>query len=562
MILTQNNFSYTQGIVRKNPVLKDPFTKAPVILYNSGAGGTCFASGTVLFAQPNDPSTPTNETYIVTSKESLQLFNLDAAAGAGTPAPLRPSFDLSTSTSSLNKLISDFKTKAKILYNQQLNKAPTIPPTTTAAVDDIIFFDGDINWDYDVILLKSKDLGLYTYVTSNGYAAWSDASDWNDLTDMPSSADIKNYFSEGGSIFLSGLGTTAPPNNYSPLGPAAIQKSPSFELTFTPPATTVPAPALTLPGPPPALFPANSVQVMNCTSTNKAVSPTISLWPNATPGPNLVMTKNYASTRLCTQGSLLNAAGCQCLPGDTGGSVYMLGTAGNPPNFLGVISGTNGTIQAQTNWKDEWTKALTEKDGQTTADAMQPYLPWPPRNQVITLLTGMLNFWPLAWPPAPIGFYQATPKRQKQAKTFVQTENSGATATNISQALNVVFGTGRKATPSNYQSINILHSSAGKKGTNASVTIFYQQNTDGGTLVSIQIIAIGSHSTDTSYTIDWVWAEYTTWYADQTTKKNAAISGVQNPTSQQGKAQIKAIDTKYETIMGTEEIVKGTVYTL
>jgi hypothetical protein len=232
------------------------------------------------------------------------------------------------------------------------------------------------------------------------------------------------------------------------------------------------------------------------------------------------------------------------------------------PDFLGVVSGINGTIESQVEWKSAWDKAPKEKNGEDLAKSMQPFLPWPPRNQVITLLTKMLNYWPLEWPPAPVGFYQATLIRQNQAKEFVKTKNSVATITNITQALNVVFGSGGKATPSNYNTLNVLHASAGKKGTNASATIFYQQNADESNIISIQIIAIGAHSGDTSYTIDWVWDDYTSWYNDEETKKAADIASIPAPNSQQGKAQKAAIVTKYQGIMGTQELKQGVIYTL
>lgn len=170
--------------------------------------------------------------------------------------------------------------------------------------------------------------------------------------------------------------------------------------------------------------------------------------------------------------------------------------------------------------------------------------------------------WPLDWPPAPEGYFRITINQQALAKEFVANRLSSSNETNIVQALNDVFGNKGKATLSKYKSTNILHASSGVVGV-SSATIFFLPNFDSGQqLLSVQLIAIGSHSTNDSYSINWVWPDYTTWYSAQVVARDAEIAGVSNPNSEQGKAKIAQINANYIKKFGTEELVNRKIYTL
>lgn len=466
------------------------------------------ASGTILFVKPNDANV-TNDTYIVTSKEVLQLYNAGNA---------RPDFE-SKKGGDFEKLIGNFVRDVVVVYGEELWKAPATPPVNTAPLKDIIFKENDKSWVYDLVFIHSQDQNLYRHAEGN--FCW-DATGWSTVSDIPLSSDIKELFAQQKNTLLTGFGDTPVPVGQAPDADPKINKTP-FSVQFeSPTALTVSFRARPLPS--------NSLQIQIVNTKNKiAYDSTIKFWPQPVPAGTLVMDEKFKAIRDCSSAALLDGTQLNsCVAGDTGGGVFNTTMKSDinkdilikkvysvSMGFVGVVSGVNGTTEGVKEWGksfDDLKKEVNKKTNDLTTylNKLHPYLPWPDRNQVITLITDMLDNWPLDWPPPPAGYFKST--QQPKAETFVQPKCNACTKANVSQALNDVFDTAKgKATDSKYNNINILHASAGDGNTSA--TIFYTRQLDGKKLISIQIVAIGHHvdaksstckNDQVAYEIDWV----------------------------------------------------------
>jgi hypothetical protein len=501
------------------PAVQSQLEGMSVRLYNTAppaGAATSFASGTVLFTKPGSTAT-----YIVTSKEVLQLYNIGNA---------RPTFDRNPG-SSLDTLINNFKRDVRVVYGQTLWQAPIAPPppANTAQVTEVIFKQDDRSWDYDLILLCSLDQGLYNHANGNGYSAW-DASNWKRLTDMPTANDINTLFAHQKATFLSGFGDTPMPYQLIPVFTQAsptIQQTP-FTLDFAPPIKVGGGERNTP-------LPANALQIQIVKARYKVTDKKgIKFWPHPPPGPNLVMNNPFKATRRCLEAAFLEAdEEYSCVVGDTGGGtcnsvderIYSGLDAADKASinktlisilihvskigFVGVISGTNGTTEGEDDWKkifddleQDATRGSSERDIQKKAKQMSPFLPWPSGNQVVTLITDMLDYWPLDWPPAPQGYFTASQTSQA-AQWIVSKCNNGATLFSAQAVINkVMVGSTQKggwgATTSSLNNQMVYHASAGLEGQSGGVSIWFIATLTGSagnqSVQSFQIYAIGAHS--------------------------------------------------------------------
>lgn len=505
-------------------------------------------SATILYKEPYpDEGTTNSTTILVTSKGTLALYNL--YLGNTQLPPLDP-----TNTAFKN-LKADFLAKVTLCYNEKLLKDPKTDPNS-ATVKDIHFKAKDSDWTYDLCLLESDDDDLATFASTNG--AWGDVSAWVSLGNMPK--DINGYYASAleSRAFLFGFGTPVIPfeSIYCTVYPK--YKDSKYTLGYgqgnTYLGTKKP-------------LKKNSLQACSVKISSKTPLDTLIYtwpWPQGTTDDEM---PDYAAISYDTNTQPANTYKSAVLlqtddthvavKNDTGGGAFVLvgnSDSKNTPRLIGVISGINGTTEGKTSFDTDF-KRLKSDNAIQVIDELKPYLPWPTKNQVVTLLSPMLNNWPLtlAWPKAPTGFFR--PDQQPQATSFVSEHAKKASESNpkkvVNKAFNPTLGTGIS---SYYNSSDIKHESAGAIGSPESATLFYQRVMDGNTILSIQIIGVGAHKTNQTYEVFWVWDTYTEWYDENFTEWGKQIKG-------QPKNIRQPIDQMYRGMLGLK-ITAGQVYNL
>ena len=470
-----------------------PLAKYSVrLMANVNGKSVNIGSATILYKEPDQNEGTTNSTTIlVTSKGTLALYNL--YLGNTQLPPLDP-----TNTTFKN-LKTNFLANVTLDYNERLLEDPKTDPDS-ATVKDIHFKANDSDWTYDLCLLESDDNDLATFASANG--AWGDVSAWVSLGNMPK--DINGYYASAleSRAFLFGFGTPVIPfeSIYCTVYPK--YKDSKYTLGYGQGNTYL--------GPKQPLK-KKSLQACSVKITSKTPLEALIYtwpWPQGTTDDEM---PDYAAISYDTNTQPTNTYKSAVLletddthvavKNDTGGGAFVLvgnSDSKNTPRLIGVISGINGTTQGKTSFDTDF-KRIKSDNAIQVIDELKPYLPWPTKNQVVTLLSPMLNDWPLPWPKTPEGYFTAA--QTSQAASWIVTNSNNGAVISSAQAVigKLMVGSTKKggwgATTSYLNGQMIYHASSGLEGSSGGVTIWFTANlNDQKAVVDFQIYALGAHS--------------------------------------------------------------------